>query len=178
MINPSKSWDNFVPLILKTKNGDKGSYRKLLIECERRLRPFFKASLPDHIVDDAIQETLISIHKSLFTYDTTRPFGPWILAIARYKLKDQLRIIYKKRDYESLDPLAYERVSFIPKDIKLVLDSLLKNLTHREAKIIYNLKIFKQSVHKISLELNMHPSTVKVTAYRAIEKLKKKYIGG
>ena len=32
--------------------------------------------------EDAVQDILLTVHAVRYTYDPTRPFGPWLVAIA------------------------------------------------------------------------------------------------
>jgi hypothetical protein len=73
------------------QQGNGGAYRRLLMELKQWLTSFFARRLPDRAIDDAIQDTLISIHEKRHTYDPRRPFKPWAAAIARYKWIDRLR---------------------------------------------------------------------------------------
>lgn len=41
--------------------------------------------------EDLVQETLLAVHLKRCTYDPERPFGPWLHAIAHYKLVDGWR---------------------------------------------------------------------------------------
>jgi hypothetical protein len=43
------------------------------------------------MTEDAVQNVLLAIHEKRHTYDPSRPFGPWLAAIARYKWIDRLR---------------------------------------------------------------------------------------
>ena len=42
-------------------------------------------------VEDLVQDVLLSVHAVRATYDPSRPFGPWLLAIVRNRLVDGAR---------------------------------------------------------------------------------------
>lgn len=72
--------------------GDSAAYRTLLGELDLVLRSYLPRLLGESsLLEDAVQEALIAVHKARHTYDPRRPFRPWFLAIARHKAIDQLR---------------------------------------------------------------------------------------
>ena len=85
---PGKTWDR---LMAAAQVGDANAYRILLSELSAWLRRYFARRLPRAMTEDAVQDVLLAIHEKRHTYDPTRPFGPWLAAIARYKWIDRLR---------------------------------------------------------------------------------------
>ena len=73
--------------------GDACAYRDFLWNLTGYLRGYVRRRLRDHPddVEDLVQETLLAVHLQRHTYDPVRPFGPWMHAIARYKLVDAWR---------------------------------------------------------------------------------------
>jgi len=62
------------------------------VEVSVLLRSYFKKKIFDtNSVEDLLQETLLSIHKSRHTYFPDRPVGPWFYAIAQYRMIDFFR---------------------------------------------------------------------------------------
>jgi DNA-directed RNA polymerase specialized sigma24 family protein len=51
------------------QNGHGGAYRRLLGETSVWLKRYFERRLPPGHVDDAVQETLLAIHRRRHTYD-------------------------------------------------------------------------------------------------------------
>lgn len=51
-------------------------------------------------VDDLVQDILLSVHAARATYDPTRPFLPWLLAITRNRLADAARRYARRTTYE------------------------------------------------------------------------------
>ena len=49
-------------------------------------------------LDDLVQETLLAVHQKLGTYEPSRPFLPWLAAIARYRWIDALRQAYRNKE--------------------------------------------------------------------------------
>src|SRR5262245_57557210 len=79
-------------LMAAAQGGDRAAYERLL----REILPFLRALAarqhrrPDRI-EDVVQEALLTVHRVRHTYDPTRPFAPWLAAIARRRSIDALR---------------------------------------------------------------------------------------
>jgi RNA polymerase sigma-70 factor (ECF subfamily) len=76
--------------------GDEAAYRRFLAELAPVLRALARRGLArsrrsEADSEDLVQETLLAIHLKRHTWDSSRPIGPWIRAIARNKLVDSLR---------------------------------------------------------------------------------------
>lgn len=76
--------------------GDTAAYERLLAALSPMLRSaarrgFQRVGLGDSDVEDVVQETLLAIHLKRHTWDATRPLTPWINAIVRNKLIDNVR---------------------------------------------------------------------------------------
>jgi len=56
-------------------------------------------------LDDLVQETLIALHTKRASWDSSRPFLPWLAAIARYRWVDHLRRLYRASEHEFHDEL-------------------------------------------------------------------------
>ncbi|BCS32618.1 RNA polymerase sigma factor [Luteitalea sp. TBR-22] len=81
-------------LMRDVQAGDKAAYVAVLSAVTPRLRRFIRAQrrfLDEADVEDLVQDVLLSLHGSLATYDVSRPFMPWVLVIARYRLADAAR---------------------------------------------------------------------------------------
>ncbi|MSO93427.1 MAG: RNA polymerase subunit sigma-24, partial [Rhodospirillales bacterium] len=100
----------WVELMAAAQNGDHRSYAQLLheivpvlVRVVRRQWPMGQATE----VDDVVQETLKSLHSVRHTYDPARPFLPWLLAIARHRLADEIRrqkrTVLREVDIEAQD---------------------------------------------------------------------------
>lgn len=168
----SEDWVHIKQLAEKSLQGDTHSYHAFLSAVSNRLKPQFRRILPENNVDDALQETLVAIHKSLHTLDISKPISPWLNAIARFKIHDQLRALYRNSDKVEYndDDISFSVKSEI--DNNLLLDNILKKLSVREQQIIKLLKIEELSVQEVSDQLKLTPSNVKILTYRALEKLR------
>ena len=76
--------------------GDSKAYQRLLEALTPFLRMvvrqgFTRAGLSGSDVEDVVQETLLAIHLKRQTWDVDQLFTPWVRAVARNKLIDNLR---------------------------------------------------------------------------------------
>jgi RNA polymerase sigma-70 factor (ECF subfamily) len=76
------------------QQGDSAAYLELLRELTPRIRHIVMrqrgfAGRAD--VEDLVQDVLLSLHAVRATYDPSRPFVPWLLAIVRNRLVDGAR---------------------------------------------------------------------------------------
>lgn len=88
--------------------GDAAAYRALLRACVPLISAMVRAKgVRGAAIDDVVQETLLTVHRARATYDPSRPFLPWLRAIAQRRAIDALRRT-GRRPREVHDPLAYE----------------------------------------------------------------------
>jgi len=78
------------------RRGEAVTYEHMLKEVATALRRslaprLVRAGLGAHEAEDLVQEILIGLHGKRDTWDSARPFLPWLHAIARYKLIDFTR---------------------------------------------------------------------------------------
>ncbi|WP_270935214.1 sigma-70 family RNA polymerase sigma factor [Falsiroseomonas oryzae] len=79
-------------LMAAAQAGDGAAYETLLREATPRIRMLCRARIRNPAeVEDAVQDTLLTLHMLRHTYDPTRPFGPWLAAIAMRRAVDRLR---------------------------------------------------------------------------------------
>ena len=90
--------------------GDRRSYEALLRACTPVIGAVaMRQGLTGASVEDAIQDTLITIHQARHTYDPARPFLPWLRALARNRAIDARRRRGRTDAREIHAPLAAER---------------------------------------------------------------------
>lgn len=72
--------------------GDSRAYDRLLRDCLPLLRAVARRRIADpHEAEDAVQDTLLTVHRMMATYDPSRPLRPWLVAIAERRAVDRLR---------------------------------------------------------------------------------------
>ncbi len=78
-------------LMDKAQGGDAAAYRALLGGCRDWLLRYYARRIVPQMIDDLVQDTLVSLHSKRASFDAARPFYPWLAAIARYRWIDALR---------------------------------------------------------------------------------------
>ncbi len=77
-------------LLARWRSGDRAAGDELVGRHFRSVLRFFRAKLGDD-VQDIVQRTFLNCIEASDRYDTTRPFRPFLFAIARHRLCDELR---------------------------------------------------------------------------------------
>ena len=152
------------------QDGHGGAYRRLLNEISEWLRRYFRRRLPHGDVDDAVQETLLAIHRRRHTLDPRLPFGPWLAAIAKRKWIDSLRAIGRRPTEGLPDDLAVgDHETAVTS--ALVLAGLLRQLRPAESQSILLVKVQGYSIEEASRETGLSSSAVKMNIHRGLLRL-------
>jgi RNA polymerase sigma factor (sigma-70 family) len=151
------------------QGGDKIAYRALLGSCSKWLTRYYARRIAPHMIDDLIQETLISLHTKRASYETERPFYPWLAAIARYRWIDALRKLTTTEELNERDlPVPHEEDAILS---RLSLDSLLTRLPPAQANVITLTRVEGRSVKETARITGQSESLVKVNVHRGLKKL-------
>ncbi len=152
------------------QKGDGARYRQLLGEIRPWLRGYFATRLPAAMVDDAVQDTLIALHEKRNSYDSARPFGPWLIAIARYKWIDRLRALRKSATLPISEDIAIEDHGAAVQSAT-TLEKLLGDLKPAQAEVIRLVKMHGFSIEEASSRTGQSVSLVKVNIHRGITRM-------
>lgn len=164
-------------LMRLAQQGDKRAYADLL----RQITPTLKAFVARRLgrsadIDDVVQDILLSIHRAGHTFDTDRPFKIWMFTIARYRLNDHLRQMYRKGAIPeiSLDDLTQEiSATDVTEqgDRREYLNNALNHLPDKQRKIITMMKVEGHTAEDTAKVMGMTSTAVKVAAHRAYKAL-------
>ncbi|MBI5110650.1 MULTISPECIES: sigma-70 family RNA polymerase sigma factor [Rhodoplanes] len=93
MARTENDWSDLMRLAIA---GDSGAYERCLRDMTAVLRvgvrrAVTRAGLAAGEAEDIVQEILLAVHLKRHTWDTTRPIGPWLQAVARHKTIDAIR---------------------------------------------------------------------------------------
>jgi RNA polymerase sigma-70 factor (ECF subfamily) len=155
-----------------SQRGDRAAYATFLAECQQWLARYFVRKVGAEYRDDLVQETLISVHAKLASYDPARPILPWLAAIARYRWVDQLRRFYKANgtvdvveDLPDIDNPESEVGA------RISLDRLFAHLPEGQVQAIELVKIEGLTVAEAASASGQSESLVKVNIHRGLKKL-------
>ncbi len=168
-------------LMLRALDGDAAAYRRVLAALRIRLAAYFdRRLLSDRAeAEDLVQETLIAIHTKRATYDREQPLGPWVHAIARYKLIDHAR----RRGRRPTVPLDDGMEFAVPdhgQQVEARRDLLrgLDELTERTRDLVVRVKLQEEPVAVVAARAGMTEGAVKVAVHRGLRRLAARLRGG
>jgi RNA polymerase sigma-70 factor (ECF subfamily) len=163
--------------------GDRDAYRALLTAITPRIRRLVRARrafLGSADVEDLVQDVLLSVHAVLATYDPSRAFLPWLLAIMRNRLADAARLYARRRAHET--PVADLDVTFADlgtntadegvEDLD-VLAQAIRRLPAGQRRAIELLKLREMSLKEASVVSGSTVGALKVASHRAMLSLRR-----
>jgi RNA polymerase sigma-70 factor (ECF subfamily) len=167
-------------LMRAANRGDAGAYAQLLRDLAELLRLITKAKLsrlgfPVSDAEDVVQETLIAIHRKRHTWDESRPFLPWLRAIAQHKLVDHAR--RARRGAEEPLGAAAANVAAPEPDSRAAVPLMryVKALPGRQRQVVEALAIRGDSVRDAAARLDMKEGAVRVALHRGLATILARY---
>lgn len=167
-------------LIKSTLAGSVEAYRKLYeitVQDVYRTVRFLVANIADS--DDIVQEIYISVYRSLQHYDLTRPFRPWLMAIAIRQVQTyrrqrwrHFRLLQKAEVREEVEQdFSHELTDKMSQQALIhVVNKLPFKL--KQVVILHYLNQYTQE--EIAEILSIPLGTVKSRIHAALQKLRKK----
>lgn len=152
------------------REGNSAAYRQFLAEAAQRIRARLARKIgADSELEDLVQECLIAIHEKRHTLDPGRPVGPWMYAIANYKLIDH----WRKRGRSPID-LDDEADMAVAPDTMAATDiaSLLDQLPEAQAEAIRMTHIEGLTNREAGDRIGVGTSAMKLRVHRGMLRLK------
>jgi RNA polymerase sigma factor (sigma-70 family) len=170
-------------LMRAAQNGDADAYRALLTAVTPRIRRVVRARrgfLDVADIEDLVQDVLLSVHAVLATYDSARPFMPWLLAIVRNRLADAARRYGRQQAHEMLvddvqvtfAEIATNTTAEGPGDLE-ALEQAVRALPAGQRQAIELLKLHEMSLKEASAATGTSIAALKVATHRAIVSLRR-----
>jgi RNA polymerase sigma-70 factor, ECF subfamily len=175
------SWSS---LMTHAQDGDQSAYRQLLYEISLYLRSVVARHHRNPAdVEDTLQDILLTVHAIRHTYDPSRPFGPWLVAIAHRRIVDRLR--RQGRESRRETPLEPEHETFAARDANLTdsagderaLRAAIERLPEMQRQAITLLKLKEMSLKEAAAASGISITALKVATHRAVKSLRK-ILGG
>ena len=165
-------------LMARAQNGDAAAYLRLLEEITPYLRSMVRRGLYDrNDTEDTVQDILLTVHEIRLTYDPARPFGPWLVAIARRRIVDRLRRQGRIRVREAPMTAEHDNVSD-PRPARIdtlgegSLEGAIDSLPPLQQKAIRLLKLKELSLKEASTASGMSIASLKGATHRAVQTLR------
>lgn len=159
--------------------GDSAAYRALLGDLLPVLRALVRRQIHDReAAEDIVQDCLVTIHQIRHTYDTARPFLPWVAAIAKRRAIDHLRRLGRRPVEVADDPEVIERYADpagdhpeAPGDPQ-ALQAAIAQLPSGQRAAIELLKLKELSLKEASAVTGLSVGALKIAVHRAVKSLK------
>lgn len=166
-------------LMRAAMSGDKLAYHTLLEDLSRVLRKIVRRGLggvgtSQNDVEDVVQDILLAIHMKRHTWDQSMSLGPWVMAITRNKMIDDLRR-RRRRPEVAMDPclIDFEDDNQQASTDAYDLARVLKKLPDRNQGIVRSISIEGHSAREVAARLGMTEVAVRVVLHRSIRTLTK-----
>ncbi len=164
--------------------GDSKAYQQLLAALAPFLRRlaaqgFVRAGQSTGDVEDVVQETLLAIHLKRQTWDAEQLFTPWVRAIARNKLIDNLRRRGNRtelpiEDYADILPAEPASEELSAREA----DRLLSILGGRQQEIVRAICVEGTSIREAAGRFGISEGATRVALHRGLSALAAAYRSG
>jgi RNA polymerase sigma-70 factor (ECF subfamily) len=167
-------------LMARAQEGDSAAYRRLLEEMTPYLRHVVTRYQRDPgEAEDVVQDILLTVHAMRRSYDPARPFGPWLVAIARRRIADRLRRQGRLRRNEvaglETETLAGPQTN-MPEDVldHRDLHAAIETLPEGQRQAVTLLKLEELSLKEASDRTGLSVAALKVATHRAMGSLRRR----
>jgi RNA polymerase sigma-70 factor (ECF subfamily) len=168
-------------LMAAAQSGDVRAYDTLLREIAPRIRVICRARLRDPAeVEDAVQDTLLTVHALRHTFDPARPFGPWLSTIASRRAVDRLRRLGRTSGRESpLEDLPESAASVAPEAEERLaarrLREAVAELPQSQRTALNLAKLQDLPLAEASARSGLSVGALKVATHRAMHALRRRF---
>jgi len=161
------------------QDGDQQAYRALLHGIVPYVRAMASRAFHEPAdIEDAVQEVLITLHEVRASYDPTRPFRPWLAAIARHRIIDRMRQNGRIRAREA--PLDIDHATYaalVPRDDNMTIDThtlhaAIDRLPNGQRLALRELKLREGTLQEVSTATGLSEGSLKVATHRGIKRLR------
>jgi RNA polymerase sigma-70 factor (ECF subfamily) len=165
-------------LMERWQQGDPEACRELLDSIGPSLTYFLRRRVADpHELEDVYQEVFMAIFQARHTYESGRPFEPWLFAIARNIAVDYSRRHWARSRWEELAAEPPEQTTDTSNAPAPELSAVLAELPRNQREAFSMLKLDGMSVEAAAARAGVSRGALKVRAHRAYKSLKR-LIGG
>jgi RNA polymerase sigma factor (sigma-70 family) len=174
---------HFASLLRAAQAGDRNAYSALL----RALVPVVREAVRQRFgflqpqdIDDLVQDILLSVHVARAAYDPSRPFLPWLWAIARNRMADAARRYARRMAHEGSSAQPPE--TFPADDANMsvngygdaeALAQAMRKLPDRQRRAIELTKLREMSLKEAAAATGTSVGALKVCVHRGISALRK-----
>ena len=170
--------ENDLILIKKIKAGDHYALDKLVESYIPQLLAFFRyLHVPESMLDDMVQDTLIKVINKLDMFDENKKFSTWLLTIARNLYLDVKRRDTKLNEIKQEIVSNTSEITNVSPETEIVgkytVEGLLQNLTSDE-RLLVELRVFQDASFAEIAELTGElETTLRSRFFRILNRLRK-----
>jgi len=171
-------------LMQAAQAGNAEAYRTVLRACvPLAAGAARRAGVRPDAVDDVVQDVLLTLHRALPTYDPSRPFLPWLRAIATRRAIDCLRQRGRQGAREVHDPDAYLNhaagtetadIASLRHSDSRRLRAAIATLPPQQRHAVEMLGLKERSLAEVAEESGRTKGALKVNLHRALKALRVK----
>ncbi|MDQ3140553.1 MAG: sigma-70 family RNA polymerase sigma factor [Pseudomonadota bacterium] len=167
-------------LLVAGQRGDADAYRRFLTAILPFARSLARRKLwSDALVEDVVQDALLTIHRVRHSYEPGRPVKPWLAAIVSRRAIDAMRRHGRSAGREINDDAAYE--TFADEranqsetgDDAATLSHMMSGLTPVQKEALELVKLKEMSLVEASAVSGQSVAALKVNIHRAIKKMRR-----
>jgi RNA polymerase sigma-70 factor (ECF subfamily) len=156
------------------QRGDRAAYRSLLDDIGPLVEQFVRRRVGNvEDAKDVYQDILMTVHRARHTYEPSRPFEPWLFAIAR-------RVLTRRRGERITREAREVAVRVLPEiavegdgAVRLELERALRRLTPDQRQAFALLKLDGLSIERAAPRAGTTVGALKVRAHRAYRALRR-----
>jgi RNA polymerase sigma-70 factor (ECF subfamily) len=168
-------------LMRAAQGGDAAGYERLL----RDISPFIRSLARRYcrgpeLAEDVVQDVLLTVHRVRHTWDPTRPFCPWLAAIAARRAIDSIRRASRISRFEVSDELLPETFADTPANNESgalraaeEIGPLLAALPERQRSALEAVKLRGLSMAQAAAESGQTVAALKVNVHRGVKSLRR-----
>jgi RNA polymerase sigma-70 factor, ECF subfamily len=173
-------------LMRRAQDGDKAAYGAVLRAMLPAIRSFARRRIYDEtLLDDVVQDILLTIHKLRHTYDPARPILPWLAAISAARAVDALRKHGRSQRREVADDAAMAGAvdggagdPLAAMDDERELGRLLAALPPRQRAVLEMVKLREMTLEDTASANRLSVQAVKSLLHRALTNLRERGSNG
>lgn len=169
--------DSWPALMEQAQAGDRLAYTRLLKALVPVIRSQVRKRVADEaLVEDVIQDVLLTVHRVRHTYDPAFPFLPWLMAIISARAVDALRRRGRYQQWE-IPEESLPEPSAAPdgqrRERREELAGYLRQLPLRQRTIVEHVHLREMSLTEAAAHNNLSVAAVKSLLHRALKNLRR-----
>ena len=169
--------DEWTGLMRSALAGDDAAYQRLLGAVAPVLRANARRALvrggqPADQAEDIVQDILLAVHLKRHTWDVRAPFAPWLFAIARNKLIDNLRrrgrrVFVDIDEVSDILPGETAEETLPAREVA----AHLQTLPARQRDVLQSIAVDSASIRQTAEKLSISEGAVRVALHRGLANL-------